>query len=66
MQNDLQSLIIQNRLLTDEVKRRIDQLGAINAVAATVSQTLDLDKTLKIALEAVLNVVGANRWYKSD
>lgn len=59
MQNDLQSLIIQNRLLTDEVKRRIDQLGAINAVAATVSQTLDLDKTLKIALEAVLNVVGA-------
>ncbi|MBI1281463.1 MAG: GAF domain-containing protein [Anaerolineaceae bacterium] len=59
MQNDLQSLIIQNRLLTDEVKRRIDQLGAINAVAATVSQSLDLDKTLKTALEAVLNVVGA-------
>lgn len=59
MQNDLQSLIIQNRLLTDEVKRRIDQLGAINAVAATVSQTLDLDKTLKTALQAVLSVVGA-------
>ncbi|MEP6985489.1 MAG: ATP-binding protein [Chloroflexota bacterium] len=59
MQNDLQSLITQNRLLTEEVKRRIDQLGAINAVAATVSQTLDLDKTLKTALEAVLNVVGA-------
>ena len=59
MQNDLQSLIIQNRLLTEEVKRRIDQLGAINAVAATVSQTLDLDKTLKTALKAVLNVVGA-------
>ncbi len=59
MQNDLQSLIIQNRLLTEEVKRRIDQLGAINAVAATVSQSLDLDKTLKTALESVLNVVGA-------
>lgn len=59
MQNDLQSLLIQNRLLTEEVKRRIDQLGAINTVAATVSQTLDLSQTLTTALQAVLNVVGA-------
>ncbi len=59
MQNDLQSLIIQNRVLTDEVKRRIDQLGAINAVAATVSQSLDLSKTLQTALQAVLGVVNA-------
>jgi two-component system, NtrC family, sensor histidine kinase KinB len=59
VQNDLQSLLIQNRLLTEEVKRRIDQLGAINTVAATVSQTLDLSQTLATALQAVLNVVGA-------
>ncbi len=57
---DLESLLLQNRLLTEEVKRRIDQLAAINTVAATVSQSLDLDRTLKTALRAVLNVVGAD------
>lgn len=57
---DLESLLLQNRLLTEEVKRRIDQLAAINTVAATVSQSLDLDRTLKTALQAVLNVVGAD------
>ena len=56
---DIQSLLLQNRLLTEEVKRRIDQLAAINTVAATVSQSLDLDRTLKTALQAVLEVVGA-------
>lgn len=58
MQN-LESLLLQNRQLTEEVKRRIDQLAAINTVAATVSQSLDLDYTLAIALKAVLNVVDA-------
>lgn len=57
---DLESLLFQNRLLTEEVKRRIDQLAAINTVAATVSQSLDLDRTLTTALRAVLNVVGAD------
>lgn len=59
MQNDVQSLLLQNRLLTDEVKRRVDQLYAINTVAATVSGSLDLDRTLTTSLQAVLNVVGA-------
>jgi PAS domain S-box-containing protein len=59
VQQDLQSLLVQNRLLTEEVKRRIDQLAAINTVAATVSQSLDLDKTLSTALKAVLDVVVA-------
>jgi PAS domain S-box-containing protein len=59
LQNDVQSLLLQNRLLTEEVKRRVDQLYAINTVAATVSGSLDLDKTLTTALQAVLNVVGA-------
>jgi NtrC-family two-component system sensor histidine kinase KinB len=56
---DFQSLLEQNRLLTEEVKRRIDQLAAINTVATTVSQSLDLNRTLKTALESVLDVVGA-------
>ncbi|MCB9457939.1 MAG: GAF domain-containing protein [Anaerolineaceae bacterium] len=57
---DIESLLYQNRLLTEEVKRRIDQLAAINTVATSVSQSLDLNRTLKTALQAVLNVVGAD------
>lgn len=56
---DLSSLTLQNQLLTQEVKRRVDQLGAINTVAATVSQSLDLDVTLNTALEVVLQIVQA-------
>ncbi len=59
METDFQQLLHQNRLLTEEVKRRIDQLAAINTVAAIVSQSLDLDLTLQTALRSVLNVVGA-------
>jgi PAS domain S-box-containing protein len=59
VETDLQHLLHQNRLLTEEVKRRIDQLAAINTVAATVSQSLDLNLTLQTALRSVLNVVGA-------
>jgi PAS domain S-box-containing protein len=57
--HDIESLLMQNRLLTEEVKRRIDQLAAINTVAASVSQSLDLDRTLETALTAVLGIVGA-------
>jgi two-component system phosphate regulon sensor histidine kinase PhoR len=57
--HDIESLLMQNRLLTEEVKRRIDQLAAINTVAATVSQSLDLDRTLETALTTVLSIVGA-------
>lgn len=56
---DAEGLIEQNRQLMQEVKRRIDQLGAINTVAAAVGQSLDLDRTLETALRAVLEVVGA-------
>lgn len=56
---DLQQLIIQNRHLSEEVKRRVDQLAAINTVAASVSQSLDLNLTLQTALQAVLNITGA-------
>ncbi len=43
--------------LTEEVKRRVDQLAAINTVATTVSQSLDLNVTLEVALDAVLSVI---------
>jgi NtrC-family two-component system sensor histidine kinase KinB len=56
---DLQSLRLQNRRLTEEVQRRMDQLAAINTVATAVTQSLDLDSTLETALKAVLDVVGA-------
>ncbi|HVO68981.1 MAG TPA: ATP-binding protein [Aggregatilineaceae bacterium] len=54
---DIDSLIYRNQLLSDEIRRRVDQLAAINAVVATVSQSLDLQVTMQTALEAVLNVI---------
>ncbi|MCZ7545163.1 MAG: ATP-binding protein [Anaerolineae bacterium] len=54
---DQNSLIHQNRALIAEVKQRVDQLEAINTVAAIVSQSLDLDVVLETALEAVLSVI---------
>lgn len=54
---DTDSLINQNRLLSQEIQRRVEQLSAINTVAATVSQSLDLETTLQTALDAVLNVI---------
>ncbi|MFN8376081.1 MAG: ATP-binding protein [Anaerolineae bacterium] len=57
--HETENLILQNRLLSEEVKRRIDQMAAINIVASTVGQSLDLDQTLQTALRAVLEVVNA-------
>jgi PAS domain S-box-containing protein len=54
-----QSLLTQNMQLARELKQRIDQLAAVGTVAASVSQSLDLDRTLTIALTAVLDTVGA-------
>ena len=50
-------LLDQNQQLTAEIKRRVSQLAAINTVAATVSQMLDMDRALQTALEAVLDVI---------
>lgn len=52
-------MLLQNQLLHQEIKRRVDQISAINTVAATVGHSLDLTVTLDTALEAVLSVVGA-------
>ncbi len=56
---DYQNLLAQNHLLSQEVKRRIDQLAAINTVAASVSQSLDLSQTLQTALETMLSITHA-------
>ncbi len=56
-QYDADNLIYRNQLLSQEIKRRVEQLSAINTVAATVSQSLDLEVTLETALDAVLNVI---------
>ena len=57
--DDYEEILNQNRLLTEEVKRRGDHLAAINTIAATVSQSLDLNQTLQTALETVLSITGA-------
>ena len=55
--HDRDNLIYRNQQLSEEIRRRVDQLTAINTVAATVSQSLDLEVTLQTALDAVLNVI---------
>lgn len=50
------ALVSQNEQLSAEIKRRVSQLAAINTVAASVSQTLDMDRALQTALGAVLDV----------
>lgn len=53
------NLFLQNQELIQEVKRRVDQISAINSVAALVGQSLDLSVTLDKALAAVVEVTGA-------
>lgn len=43
--------------LTTQLKRRVDQLSALNRVAAVVSQSLDLNAALETAMDAVLSVI---------
>ncbi|MBN1310988.1 MAG: GAF domain-containing protein [Anaerolineae bacterium] len=53
----VERLTEQNQRLAEEVKRRIDQLAAINSVATVVGQSLDLEVTLQSALSAVMDVI---------
>jgi PAS domain S-box-containing protein len=55
--HDTDSLIYRNQILSDEIRRRVEQLAAINTVAAAISQTLDLEVAMQTALEAVLKVI---------
>ena len=52
-------LLEQNRMLTYEIDRRVNQLAAINEISTVVGQSLDLDVTLQTALESVVDVVKA-------
>lgn len=47
----------RDRNLTTEIRRRVEQLSAINRVTAVVSQSLDLNATLQTAMDAVLSVI---------
>ncbi|MEM9953857.1 MAG: ATP-binding protein [Chloroflexota bacterium] len=53
------NLVLENQLLNDEIKRRLNQIQALNTVAATIGHSLDLNKTLNTAMEAVLELVDA-------
>jgi PAS domain S-box-containing protein len=54
---DNNSLLDPNLRLSQEIQRHVEQLAAINRVAATVSQSLELQVTLQTALDAVLDVI---------
>ena len=51
------NLLVRNRMLAAEIQRRVNQLSAINTVAAVISQSLDLHRTLETALDSVLSVI---------
>ena len=55
---DQAAVTIENARLYEETLRRADGLAALNAVAATVSQSLDLEVTLNLALDKALEVIG--------
>ncbi len=50
----------QNHQLVQEVKRRTNQMAAINAIANLVGQSLDLEKTLTTALDVTQELVKAD------
>ncbi|MFN8449308.1 MAG: hypothetical protein U0521_12180 [Anaerolineae bacterium] len=56
---DQPDLLSRNQQLAEEVRRRGAHLAAINTVAASVSQSLDLNRTLQTALETILGITGA-------
>jgi GAF domain-containing protein len=51
------AIAIENARLLEEARRRADHMAALNEVAATVSQALDLQQTLRIALDKALDVM---------
>ena len=54
---DQAAVAIENARLYEETVRRADELAAVNAVAAAVSQSLDLKVTLDLALDNALRVI---------
>ncbi|PJF21949.1 MAG: hypothetical protein CUN56_08480 [Phototrophicales bacterium] len=54
---DISNLSEQNKQLLQEIRRRTNQMAAINVVTSAVGQSLDLEKTLETALEIALQIV---------
>lgn len=57
--SETDNLVLQNRRLHEEVRRRVEQMTAVNTVAATIGHSLDLNVTLQTALEVTTRVIGA-------
>ena len=55
---DRAAVAIENARLYQETLRRAEGLAALNAVATLVSQSLDLQATLNLALSEALRVIG--------
>ncbi|MFN8597011.1 MAG: GAF domain-containing protein [Anaerolineae bacterium] len=55
---DQAAVAIENARLYAESQRRAEHMAILNSVAATVSQSLDLEATLQAALDKALDVVG--------
>lgn len=53
------NLVLQNQRLNEEIKRRTDQISAINIIATAVGHSMDLNLTLNTALDAIRSAVGA-------
>ncbi|MCS7070303.1 MAG: hypothetical protein NZM00_02280, partial [Anaerolinea sp.] len=60
MNIDPHALFIENRQLTDELRRQIELLAAVNRVVTEVSQSLNLQHTLDTALEVVCEAANAD------
>ncbi len=52
------AIAVENAQLYQETLRRAEGLAALNAVASAVSQSLDLEATLHMALDKALEVIG--------
>jgi len=55
---DQAAVAIENARLYEQTARRANELAALNAVTAAVSQSLDLKVTLDLALDHALRVIG--------
>jgi GAF domain-containing protein len=58
---DQAALALENARLLEETERRAEEQEALNTVANAVSQSLDRDELLKIALDKVLEVTRRER-----
>ncbi len=56
-------IAVQKARLSDEMKRRVREISALNTVTTAVSTALNLDETLEKSLHAVLLITGMETGY---